>query len=235
MVSRISADLAALGVVITSGMALGIDGMAHQAALSGGGQTIAVMGCGLDVIYPARNSGLYQAIAENGLLVSEFPLGVKPSKYTFPMRNRIVSGLSLGVLIVEAAIRSGTLITASFASEQNKEVMVLPGSALSRQYEGSHDLIKNGAALVACSEDVLHCLATQLGDVLRSQRKPSLGASEEAERSMLLKFIGAESTSIDSITLGSGLTTTEVSSMLLELELKGVVAVAQDGGYVNLS
>lgn len=235
VVSAISADLARLGVVITSGMALGIDGMAHQAALNCGGNTIAVMGCGLDVIYPARNSDLYRSIAENGLLVSEFPLGVQPSKYTFPMRNRIVSGLSLGVLIVEAAMRSGTLITASFASEQNKEVMVLPGSALSKQYQGSHELIKNGAALVSSSDDVLHCLAAQLGDALRGQVKPNSKEYVEVSDSGLLAFIGAESTSVDSIILGSGLTTTEVSSMLLELELKGVVAIAQDGGYVNLS
>ena len=240
VVREISAGLARLGLVISSGMALGIDGLAHQAALEVGGGTIAVMGCGLDIIYPSRNALLHENIQANGLLLSEFPLGVAPTKYTFPMRNRIVSGLSYGVVIVEAALNSGTLITANFASEQNKEVMVVPGSALSRQYEGSHELIKNGAALVSGYEDVLHCLATPLTDLLlnsprRQSQASDAGRDVEFMGSALLAFIGAESTPIDAITSASGLTTAEVSSILLELELNGLLAIACDGGYVNLS
>lgn len=240
IVRDISAGLARLGLVVNSGMALGIDGLAHQAALEVGGATIAIMGCGLDVVYPIRNAGLHAMIHAKGLLLSEFPLGTSPTKYTFPMRNRIVSGLSYGVVIVEAAPNSGTLITASFASEQNKEVMVVPGSALSRQYAGSHELIKNGAALVDCYEDVLHCLASPLQDVLLNspQAKQRVSSSLDAidsSASHLLNFIGAESTSMDAIILASGLTTAEVSSILLELELNGLLAMANDGGYVNLS
>jgi DNA processing protein len=239
IVRQISSDLASLGITITSGMALGIDGLAHQAALDVGGNTVAVMGCGLDIIYPARNSCLHQSIVTGGLIVSEFPLGVTPSKYTFPMRNRIVSGLSLGVVIVEAARSSGTLITAGFASEQNREVMVVPGSSVSRQYDGSHELIKSGAALVTSSEDVLHCLAKPLRDSLDADSCEALILSKRQDSKPLnhplLEYIGVESTSMDAIILGSGLTTAKVSSILIELELTGVIAVAQDGGYVNLS
>lgn len=239
IVQKMSAGLARLGIVVTSGMALGIDGLAHQAALDVGGDTIAVMGCGLDVVYPVRNTGLHQLIAEKGLIVSEFSLGITPSKYTFPMRNRIVSGLSLGVVIVEAARNSGTLITAGFASEQNREVMVVPGSSVSKQYEGSHELIKSGAALVTSSEDVLHCLAKPLKDSLEKLRREPTGAPEgqdgDRPNHPLLQFIGAESTAMNAIILSSGLTTAKVSSILLELELTGAIAVAPDGGYVNLS
>jgi len=155
----ISNGLASLGIVVTSGMALGIDAAAHQAALSNQGSSVAVLGNGLDTVYPSRNRELFSQLASNGLIVSEYPLGVKPSRYTFPQRNRIISGLSHGVVIVEAAERSGTLITARLALEQNKEVMVVPGSALSSQYRGSHDLIKQGAALVSTLSDVVHVLS----------------------------------------------------------------------------
>ena len=231
----LSAGLAKLGIVIASGMALGVDGLAHQAALEVGGGTIAVMGCGLDIVYPLRNTGLRNDIAVNGLLISEFALGVKPTKYTFPMRNRIVSGLAHGVIIVEAAKRSGTLITAGFASEQNKEVMVVPGSALSSQYAGSHDLIMNGAALVTSTKDVLRCLAVPLRHVLLETKNEEGRQSGKSLKHPLLEFIGAESTSMDAIIFSSGLTTAEVSSILLELELDGLVAATQEGGYMNLS
>jgi len=235
----ISHELATLGVVVTSGMALGIDGIAHQAALGAGGSSIAVLGNGLDTIYPSRHKAMFEQLSAQGLLVSEYPLGVKPARHTFPQRNRIVSGLSYGVIIIEAAERSGTLITARLAMEQNREVMVVPGSALSSQYRGSHDLIKQGAALVSSSDDVLHCLSEQLSRFLQadtindgSQLKPIEGLALE---SPLLQYISAESTSVDDIILSSQLTSAEVSSMLLELELIGAVAITNDGGYVNLS
>jgi len=159
---QVSQELSTLGIVITSGMALGVDGLAHQGALDQGNPTIAVMGCGLDTVYPSRHKKMFEQIQSIGLLVSEYPLGVKPNKYTFPERNRIVSGLSIGTVIVEAAKKSGTLITARLAMEQNREVMVLPGSSLSHQYQGSHQLIKNGAALITSTDEILFILKGQL-------------------------------------------------------------------------
>jgi len=195
------------------------------------------LGNGLDTVYPSRNRELFSQLASNGLIVSEYPLGVKPSRYTFPQRNRIISGLSHGVVIVEAAERSGTLITARLALEQNKEVMVVPGSALSSQYRGSHDLIKQGAALVSTLSDVVHVLSEPLSGFLRDiQSDPDATKGLEAGvKHLLLQHISTESTSVDQIISSSQLTSAEVSSMLLELELKGVVAIAGDGGYVNLS
>ncbi len=235
----ISHDLASLGVVVTSGMALGVDGIAHQAALGAGGSSIAVLGNGLDTIYPSRHRALFEQLSAQGLLVSEYPLGVKPARHTFPQRNRIVSGLSYGVVIVEAAERSGTLITARLAMEQNRDVMVVPGSALSSQYRGSHQLIKQGAALVSSSDDVLHCLSEPLFRFLQGANdndEPRLKPVEDLVKgNPLLQYISAESTSVDDIILGSQLTSAEVSSMLLELELIGAVAIANDGGYVKLS
>ncbi len=230
-------NLASLGIVITSGLALGIDGIAHQACLDNRGDCVAVLGNGLDIVYPSRNKTLFDRLSSDGLLISEYPLGVPPSRYTFPQRNRIVSGLSYGVVIIEAAERSGTLITARLALEQNRELMVVPGSVVSSQYKGSHNLIKQGAALVANVNDVLHCLSEPLSHFLRDikhqvQEKASTDISDSHP---LLKHISFESTSVDDIILSSQLTSAEVSFMLLELELIGAVAIASDGGYVNLS
>jgi len=235
--NNISSGLASLGVVITSGMALGIDAIAHFAAFNADGKTIAVLGNGLDTIYPSRHRALFEKLSSNGLLLSEYPLGVKPDRYTFPQRNRIVSGLSHGVVIVEAAERSGTLITARLAMEQNRDVMVVPGSALSAQYSGSHQLIKQGAALVSSSSDVIHCLSEPLSRFLQEKRTSASEARlmKPGSQHMLLKHISTESTAVDDIISSSQLTSAEVSSMLLELELIGAVAIARDGGYVNLS
>jgi DNA processing protein len=234
----ISGELANLGIVVTSGMALGIDGAAHRGALNVGGPSIAVLGNGLDTIYPARHKALFDKLSTDGLIVSEYPLGVRPDRYTFPQRNRIVSGLSYGVVIVEAAERSGTLITARLAIEQNRDVMVVPGSALSAQYKGSHYLLQQGAALVSSSSDVLNCLSAPLSRIIEA--KTTGPFSEPADQpsvlqQRLLEHISTESTSVDDIILSSQLTSAEVSSMLLELELIGAVAISNDGGYVNLS
>lgn len=233
-------DLALAGITITSGMALGIDGVAHIGALDVQGSSIAVLGNGLDIVYPARNRALFERLAKSGLLISEYPLGVRPDRYTFPQRNRIVSGLAHGIIIVEAAERSGTLITARLGLEQNKEVMVVPGSALSAQYRGSHQLINQGASLVSEASDVLMCLSQELS-AYRLQKEPGNLVdgeplvSDEGVQNPLLAFISSESTSVDDIISSSQLTSAEVSSMLLELELIGAVAIASDGGYVNLS
>ena len=246
----ISQDLANSGITITSGMALGIDGVAHRAALEVEGSSIAVLGNGLDIVYPRRNKSLFSLLERDGLLVSEYPLGVSPGRYTFPQRNRIVSGLSHGVVIVEAAEKSGTLITARLAMEQNREVMVVPGSALSAQYRGSHHLLNQGAVAVSNARDVLECLAQPLSTYLSSEsvsiNGSVVGDSKAPQREQegrvkihfshpLLAHISAESTSLDQIISSSQLTSAEVSSMLLELELQGAIAVAVDGGYVNLS
>lgn len=243
---QIAGELSNLGIVITSGMALGIDGLAHQGALEQGNATVAVMGCGLDVIYPARHKQMFEQIQSSGLLVSEYPLGVKPSRYTFPERNRIVSGLSMGTVIVEAAKKSGTLITARLAMEQNREVMVLPGSAVSYQYEGSHQLIKNGAALLTSTDDVLFILKDQLDRVdvnrvysnaINDDGNNSSNSNYQCvnvEEDSFLALIGAESISIESLILSSGLTPAEVSSMLLILELEGRIAMSDNGGYINV-
>ena len=241
---QIAQELSALGIVISSGMALGIDGVAHQGALDCNGATVAVMGCGLDVIYPFRHKKMFEQIQSSGLLVSEYPPSVKPNKYTFPERNRIVSGLSMGVVIVEAAKKSGTLITARLAMEQNREVMVLPGSVLSQQYAGSHHLIKNGAALITSSDDVLFILRDQLQRmnlrqndclVIDRQSDASMCQNVDVGESSLMALIGAEPVSVESLILSSGLTAAEVSSMLLMLELKDQIAMSDDGGYINVS
>ena len=229
--------LARLGIVVTSGMALGVDGSAHQGALAVDAPTIAVMGCGLDVIYPARHRQLFAQIAACGCLLSEYPLGLLPTKFSFPQRNRVVSGLSYGVVIIEAAERSGTLITARLACEQNREVMVVPGSALSPQYKGSHNLIQQGAGLVTAVEDILAALAPQLQHYL-AERGAVVAASDQlsvtSSQSHLLAHVGYDSTTVDELIKASGLTSAEVSAMLLMLEVEGAVAVADDGGYVKL-
>lgn len=230
-------EMADMGLMVVSGMALGIDGLAHQAALQARQPTIAVMACGLDHIYPQRHRELHAQIAQAGLLVSEYPLGLPPSKYTFPQRNRIVSGLSVGVVIVEAAARSGTLITARLAAEQNREVMVLPGSALSPQYRGSHQLLQQGAALVSSLDDILFCLAQPLGEFCLERQSEAPKADQlhqQTPQNSLLRHIDSESTSVDQLVQRSGLTAAQVSAMLLTLELDGMVAIADDGGYVSI-
>ncbi len=231
---QIASELARSGINIVSGMALGIDGSAHQAALDAGGSTVAVMGCGLDDVYPSRHRALFERISSDGCCISEYPLGVPVSRYTFPQRNRLVSGLCLGTIIVEAAERSGTLITARLALEQNRSLMVVPGSPLSRQYAGSHDLLQQGATLVTNAEDVLNELQIPLQQALSSHLQKDPDAGQKTAAFDLLKHIFHESTSVDAIISTSGLTAAKVSSILLELEVAGAVTQASDGGYIKL-
>jgi DNA processing protein len=236
--SRLASGLAELGIVITSGMALGIDAIAHQAVLDAGQPTIAVMACGLDLVYPQRHRRLFEEIALKGLLISEYPPGVPTAKYAFPQRNRIVSGISYGVLVVEAAERSGTLITARLAAEQNREVMVVPGSSLSAQYFGSHRLLRQGAALASSVDDIMFCLSEPLQkfcDAPSEAPQKATILNVDSDTHALLKYIAYESTSMDSLIIASGLTAAEVCAMLVTLELQGLVAMASDGGYVNLT
>lgn len=228
--------LAAAGLVVTSGMALGIDTACHQGALQGGGQTIAVAGTGLDRVYPAANRELAHAIVQQGgVIVSEFSPGTPPLAGNFPKRNRIISGLSLGTLVVEAALRSGSLVTARLAMEQGREVFAIPGSIHNPLARGCHQLIRQGAKLVESASDILEELAPQLHVAIEGMGAEIVQADEglDSEYQALLGVIGYETTPVDQMVERSGLTAETVSSMLLILELKGLVAAAP-GGYTRM-
>jgi len=238
----LASELARLGVVICSGMALGIDAISHKSALDVGEPTIAVMGSGLDIISPVRHRQLFEQISHNGLVLSEYPIGYPASKYTFPQRNRIVSGLSYGVVIVEAADKSGTLITARLAMEQNRDVFVVPGSPINPQYTGSHRLIRQGAILTTSAEDILIELSGVLQkELLRHSVKPNGDLPNMQKKQLqalefpVLEHIYYEPMTINQIILSSGLTASEVSSMLLILEIEGLVAVTPEGSYIRVS
>lgn len=225
------------GFTVTSGLAVGIDGAAHKGALLGSGSTIAVLGNGLDRIYPAVHKALAHEIVEKGALVSEFPIGVPPIATNFPRRNRIISGLSVGVLVVEATLNSGSLITAKLALEQGREVFAIPGSIHSPLAKGCHALIREGAKLVETAEDVLEEIGALMKYVIRPEGMNARGRNKlptlEPHYEALLSQVAYDCTSVDVIVARSGLTTQKVSSMLLELELKGYVA-SLPGGYARM-
>lgn len=229
--------LAGAGLTITSGLALGIDAAAHRGALAAKGQTVAVFGTGPDRIYPARHRDLAHAIVDGGgALVSEYPPGTPPLPGHFPRRNRIISGLSLGTLVVEAALRSGSLLTARSAAEQGREVFAIPGSIHNPLARGCHRLIRDGAKLVETAQDVLEELAPQLRAVLAQESAPEVsefGLDEDYRR--LLDCLDFAPTAVDILVERSGLTADAVSSMLLLLELEGYVASATGGGYARTS
>ncbi len=228
-------DLARTGLIVTSGLALGVDTLAHRGALSAGGLTVAVMGTGLSAIYPPGNTRLAaEIVAKGGALISEFPLASGPKAYHFPRRNRIISGLSKGVLVIEAAIRSGSLITAQHATEQGREVFALPGPIQSSLSHGCHALIRQGAKLVETVTDILeelnmsyHPIAVEFSPPLAIMPKTPSGFEQK-----IYEQIGATATSLDEIILRSGLTASEVSSILLVLELQGHIQ-SVTGGYVR--
>ena len=222
-------DLARSSITIISGLARGIDSAAHRAALDAGGKTVAVFGSGLDIVYPGENAKLAQAIIEQGALVSEYPLGVKPKAENFPLRNRIMSGLSLGVLVVEAGERSGALITAQQAVEQNREVFAIPGSVLSPASQGTNRLIQEGAKLVRNYADILEEL--NLTIVVQQAEIKEFSPANEIE-SAILRQLSSEPNHIDEICRRSGLTMSEVSSTLAMLELKGIARQVGSMNYV---
>ncbi len=227
--------LGGVGLVITSGLALGIDAASHRGALRGGGQTVAVLGTGPDRVYPASHRELAHAVVdEGGALVSEYPPGTPPLAHHFPRRNRIISGLSLGTLVVEAAARSGSLITARMAMEQGREVFAIPGSIHNPLARGCHRLIRDGAKLVETAADVLEELAPHLRSALQETPAPQEPTAPEldSEYRCLLECVGHEATPVDLLVERSGLTAEAVSSMLLLLELQGYVTAAA-GGYVR--
>ena len=217
---ELGSELARHGVTVVSGLALGVDAIAHQAAVEAGGRTIAVLGSSVDQIYPARNRRLALQIIEQGALVSEYALGTKPEASNFPPRNRIISGLSLAVVVVEAGRRSGALITASFAAEQARDVFAVPGSILSPGSEGCNRLIQDGAFPVTSIGDLLESL--QLANVVAHQEaRVSVPASPEEE--LVLQHISTEPQHMNEIMRAAPLGHSEVSSLLAMMELKGLV------------
>ncbi len=230
-----AADLSKKGITITSGMALGIDGHAHDGALSVAGKTIAVLGAGIENIYPKRHKALSERIVESGALVSEFRPDGLPKAENFPRRNRIISGLSLGVLVVEAAQKSGSLITARYAAEQGREVFALPGSIHNPHAKGGNALIKQGASLVQSSHDMLQEIDSLLTWSITNQKE--LFYSEvEAEQlpfPELLANVGIEeAVAVDILAQRTHIPVHEIMTQLLELELQGHVA-AVSGGYIR--
>jgi DNA processing protein len=212
------------GLLIVSGLALGIDTAAHRGGLAGGAGSVAVTGTGLDIVYPARNRSLAHEIAEHGALISEFPLGTPSVSTNFPRRNRIISGLSVGCLVVEAAPASGSLITAQFALEQGREVFAIPGSIHSPLSRGCHKLIKEGAKLVESAQDVLEELR-----FVGTQAAAAEAATEAGHP--LLEAMGCDPISVDALCVLSGLTAARVSAILLDMELSGLVAPMAGGLY----
>jgi DNA processing protein len=232
-------SLCRAGLVVVSGLALGIDGAAHRGALKADGATIAVVGTGLDIVYPAKHKALAHQIAQHGLLLSEYALGTPSINYNFPRRNRIISGLSEGCLVVEANVDSGSLITAKLAIEQGRDVFAIPGSIHSPVSKGCHALIKQGAKLVESTDDIL--------SELRHIRLPNTSLANSpnglipdwtnlpSEASPVLACMGFDPIFADQIAARSGLTPGEVSTMLTLLELEGVVSHLANGQFQRLA
>ena len=226
---ELTADLARSRITIVSGLARGIDTIAHRTALDAGGRTLAVFACGLDMVYPAENERLARDIMENGAVISEYPLGMRPRSENFPRRNRILSGLSLGVLVTEAGETSGAMITARMALEQNREVFAVPGSVLSPASRGTNRLIQEGAKLVREFTDILEEL--NLMTVARQMEMREV-LPESATESVLLKELSAEPSHIDEVCRRSGLPAATVSGTLAMMELKGLVRQVGTMNYV---
>jgi DNA processing protein len=225
---RLAADLAARGITVVSGLARGIDRAAHEGALDAGGRTIAVLGSGVDVIYPPENRGLARRIAERGAVLSQFAPGTPPRPHHFPERNRVIAGLSLGVVVVEAAERSGALITAGLAAELGREVMAVPGRVTSPESQGSHRLIRDGAVLVGGWEDVVAQLPARWRACVRTAPEVSGAAPldlepEGGDAGRVLAALGDEPASIDELIERSGISSGRAAALLVELELAGHV------------
>jgi DNA processing protein len=218
---NISEELASMGFTIVSGMARGIDAISHKGALMAGCRTMAVLGSGLDVPYPPENKALMDKIALSGCVISELPLGAPPDKENFPKRNRLISGLSLGVLVIEATSNSGSLITAGYALEQNREVFAVPGNINSHNSKGTNELIKRGAILTRRAEDIVEELAPVLKGFIRSKEKSKIEITDEEKT--LCDLLSGEPKHIDIISRESGLPASKALGILLGLELKGAV------------
>lgn len=228
-------SLAGHGITVISGMAHGIDAAAHHGALAGGGETIAVLGCGVDVVYPPQNKMLYEEIAGAGAVVSEYPLGTQPENFRFPARNRIISGLALGVVVVEAANRSGSLITAEMALEQGREVFAVPGRIDSVKSAGCHRILQEGAKLVHSVADIVSELPLQMNNGKtaggESAKGPVPGLSREEEH--VLSCLEVYSQNIEDIIGATGLPARTVNQALLHLELHGLIEVLPGKQYLK--
>jgi len=220
---KLAAGLAGQGIVVISGVALGIDTMAHRGALAAGGLTAGVLGCGLDVVYPRANRDLYRQISDNGVLLSEYPCGTRPDGFRFPARNRIISGLVAGVVVVEATIKSGSLITARLALDQGREVFAVPGRIDSAKSDGAHRLLQQGAHLVRTVDDIISELGLSgfgAGPQDKFREKTEAGSVEEQR---VLDCLDVYPVDIDTIMRVSGLEAGRILDLLLQLELKGLV------------
>ncbi len=218
---RFAADLAAAGVTVVSGLALGVDAVAHRAAVRAGGRTLAVLGCGVNIVYPDQHRGLAEEVSRAGALLSDYPPDRKPDAPHFPARNRIIAGLTLATLIVEAPERSGALITATFAADYGRDVFAVPGSVLAGASAGTNRLLREGARPVTCADDVLEDL--NLGR-RREQAATQLALPplDDDER-RVLALLGAETQHLDELAAAAGLATAQASALLLTMELRGLV------------
>jgi DNA processing protein len=234
---KISADLARAGFCVVSGLARGIDTAAHEGALSVGGKTVAVVGCGLDIIYPPENLDLFRRISEKGAVLSEFPFGRRADRQSFPMRNRVVAGLSLATVVIESAANGGAMITARFAGEQGRQVFAVPGRIDQASSSGCHALIRDGAVLVSCVDDILEelrYLSPLAGSSLVQESEPGGlegGNLSESEKKLVECFRGGNILSTDQLASMLSASISEVSSTLMVLELKRLIQKRADGRF----
>ncbi|MDR4479252.1 MAG: DNA-processing protein DprA [Nitrospira sp.] len=241
LAEELAGELARMGFTIVSGLARGVDAAAHRGALAGHGRTLAVMGCGLDRTYPADHRQLREAIERQGAILSELPLGAAPHSYHFPRRNRIISGLSLGVVVTEATIESGSLITARLAGEQGREVFAVPGAVKAETSRGPNSLIKEGARLVESAQDILDELLPQLDTTFRARLSAGTGAGVHptpalgAEERLVYDVLSVLPQSVDDVIRRSGLPASHVAAILLSLELKNCVRQLPGNEYVRLA
>lgn len=216
-------EISKLGITVVSGVAQGIDSIAHKSALEVGNRTLGVLGNGIDVIYPASNKSLYLDIEKNGAIISEYPLKTKPSAYNFPLRNRIISGFSLGVVVVEAMEKSGSLITASLAGEQGREIFAVPGNINSIYSKGTNSLIKDGAKIVTCLDDILEEIYILKDRYYNKVKDFKISESLSEEEYIILDLLKNGNLSSDEISELSGLGISKICSILTELELKNLI------------